>query len=89
VPTGDGRCPTARETSREGRGFDVMSRVFQQGERVTWRDASGERQRGHVLQHSNRGLAPTDSGRGEEVHVMREGTSHVTVLPPSELALAE
>jgi hypothetical protein len=66
----------------------VKSRVFQQGERVTWRDASGERQRGHVLQHSNRGN-PTDSGRAEEVHVMREGTSHVTVLPPSELVLSE
>ena len=64
-----------------------MKKVFQQGERVTWRDASGERQRGHVLQHSHAGR--DEAGLSEQVHVMREGTGRVTVLPPSALSLAD
>jgi hypothetical protein len=66
----------------------VKHRVFQQGERVTWRDASGERQRGHVLQHSRAGL-DTEGSEREEVLVMKEGSSHVSALPPHELVLAE
>jgi hypothetical protein len=67
----------------------VKQRVFQQGDRVMWRDASGERQRGLVLQHSRGGVDPEGAERDEEVHVMREGSSHVSVLPPHELVLAE
>lgn len=66
-----------------------MRRVFQQGDRVTWRDASGERQRGHVLQHSPGRPAADGEKRGDEVLVMREGSSHVSVLPPDDLVLAE
>jgi hypothetical protein len=65
----------------------VQHRVFQQGERVTWRDASGERQRGRVLQHSR--AASEGEATSEEVLVMREGSSHVSALPPECLALAE
>lgn len=66
-----------------------MKRVFQQGDRVTWRDASGERQRGHVLQHSPGRVDAEGAPRGDEVLVMREGSSHVSVLPPDALVLAE
>jgi hypothetical protein len=65
-----------------------QQRVFQQGERVTWRDASGERQRGRVLQHSPATHDPGGTALGE-VLVMREGSSHVSALPPECLALAE
>jgi hypothetical protein len=74
---------------RDSRGSDVKQRVFQQGDRVMWRDASGERQRGHVLQHSHGGLDPDGSERDEEVLVMRDGSSHVSVLPPNALVLSE
>jgi len=67
----------------------VQHRVFQQGERVTWRDASGERQRGRVLQHTPGTPDPSGVPQGEEVLVMREGSSHVSALPPQCLALAE
>jgi hypothetical protein len=67
----------------------VKQRVFQQGDRVMWQDASGERQRGHVLQHSRGGVDPEGAELDEEVLVMREGSSHVSALPPECLALAE
>jgi hypothetical protein len=67
----------------------VKQHVFQQGDRVTWRDASGERQRGHVLQHSRGGLDAEGAELTEQVLVLREGTSHVSVLPPDALVLAE
>jgi hypothetical protein len=67
----------------------VKQRVFQQGDKVMWQDASGERQRGHVLQHSRGGIDPEGAERDEEVLVMREGSSHVSVLPPHALVLAE
>lgn len=54
-----------------------------------WRDAAGERQRGHVLQHSRGGVDPDGAERDEEVLVMREGSSHVSVLPPDALVLSE
>jgi hypothetical protein len=66
-----------------------VGHVFKQGDRVTWKDGSGERQRGHVLQHSHGGLDADGSERAEEVLVMREGTSHVSTLPPEALALAD
>jgi hypothetical protein len=72
----------------EQRG-DVERRVFKQGDRVTWRDGSGERLRGHVLQYSPAGLDADGRERAEEVLVMREGSHHVSVLPPDALALAE
>jgi len=62
---------------------------FQQGQRVTWKDASGERQRGHVLQHSPGGREEDGTERPEEVLVMREGSSHISALPPQALDLAE
>lgn len=67
----------------------MQHRIFQQGERVTWRDASGERQRGRVLQHSPGAFEPHGVEEGEKVLVMREGSSHVSALPPECLALAE
>lgn len=74
---------------RQSRGSDVKHRVFQQGDRVTWRDASGERQRGHVLQHSVGASDTEGADRNEQVMVMKEGSSHVSVLPPEALVLAE
>lgn len=71
------------------RGTDVKRRVFQQGQRVTWKDASGERQRGRVLQYNPGKLDADGCERDEQVLVMREGSSHVSVLPPDELVLAE
>ena len=56
---------------------------------MIWKDGSGERQRGHVLQHSHAVLGADGTERDEEVLVMREGTSHVSALPPSALVLAE
>jgi hypothetical protein len=73
---------------RSKKEHEVQQRVFQQGERVTWRDASGERQRGRVLQHSPAKVDPNGTEQGE-VLVMREGSSHVSALPPECLALAE
>jgi len=67
----------------------VKHRVFQQGDRVTWRDASGERQRGHVLQHSRGSSDLEGAESSEQVMVMKEGSSHVSVLPPEALVLAE
>lgn len=64
-------------------------RLFQQGQRVTWRDAAGERQRGRVLQHSPGKHDAEGASGGEEVLVMREGSSHVSALPPECLALLE
>jgi hypothetical protein len=65
------------------------NRVFQQGQRVTWKDASGERQRGHVLQHSPSGLDALGAERPEQVLVMRDGSSHTSMLPPEALSLTE
>jgi hypothetical protein len=65
----------------------LKQRVFEQGDRVTWRDASGERQRGHVLQHSRGGVDAEGGERDEQVMVMREGSAHVSVLPPHDLVL--
>ena len=62
---------------------------FQQGQRVTWKDASGERQRGHVLQHSPGGRDENGLDRPEEVLVMREGSAHISALPPQSLDLAD
>jgi hypothetical protein len=62
---------------------------FQQGQRVTWKDASGERQRGLVLQHSPPGRDENGSERPEEVLVMREGSAHISALPPQVLDLAD
>jgi hypothetical protein len=73
---------------RSKKEFEVEQRVFQQGERVTWRDASGERQRGRVLQHSPGTHDPAGTSQGE-VLVMREGSSHVSALPPECLDLAD
>ncbi len=54
-----------------------------------WRDASGERQRGRVLQHSPGALGQAGAARAEEVLVMREGSPHVSALPPECLTLAD
>ena len=66
-------------------GTNMSDRPFHQGDRVTWTDASGERQQGHVLQHSPRGLDAVALGRAEEVLVVKEGTAHVSALPPADL----
>jgi hypothetical protein len=42
-----------------------------------------------VLQHSPGRLDADGSERDEQVLVMREGSSHVSVLPPDALVLAE
>jgi hypothetical protein len=67
----------------------VEQRVFKQGERVTWRDGSGERQHGHVLSHAPPWREADGSERVEDVLVMREGSSHVSALPPDSLVLSE
>jgi hypothetical protein len=67
----------------------LKGRVFQHGQRVTWKDASGERQRGRVLQHSPSGLDPHGSERPEQVLVMREGSAHISMMPPDALSLME
>jgi hypothetical protein len=54
-----------------------------------WKDGSGEQQRGHVLQHLRVPLDADSSERREEVLVMREGTSHVSALPPALLVLTD
>jgi hypothetical protein len=64
-------------------------RVFQQGQRVTWRDASGERQRGQVLQHQPPAQDAQGSERQEEVLVMRDGSAHISAIPPEALSLME
>jgi hypothetical protein len=65
------------------------NRVFQQGQRVTWKDASGERQRGQVLQQSPSGLDSHGAERPGQVLVMREGSSHTSMVPPEALSLTE
>jgi hypothetical protein len=82
VASSSANCPV------EGRG-DVERQVFKQGDRVTWKDGSGERRRGHVLQHSRAGLDAGGGERAEEVLVMTEGSHHVSALPPDALVLAE
>jgi hypothetical protein len=42
-----------------------------------------------VLQHSHGGVEADGTERDEEVLVLREGSSHVSVLPPDALVLAE
>lgn len=65
----------------------MNNHMFRQGQRVTWKDASGERQHGHVLQHSPGGHDESGAERPAEVLVLREGTSHIAALPPSALTL--
>jgi hypothetical protein len=67
----------------------MKSQVFQQGQRVTWKDASGERQRGQVLQHSPGGRDEHGGERPEQVLVLRDNSSHISALPPASLALAD
>jgi hypothetical protein len=67
----------------------MKRRVFQQGQRVTWRDASGERHHGQVLQHSPAGRDEHGAERPEQVLVMRDNSSHVSTLPPDSLLLAD
>jgi hypothetical protein len=67
----------------------VEHKVFKQGDRVTWKDGSGERLRGRVLQHSRAGVDADGSERADEVLVMSEDSHHVSALPPDALALAE
>ncbi|HWO13515.1 MAG TPA: hypothetical protein VNN80_28635 [Polyangiaceae bacterium] len=67
----------------------MNERVFQQGQRVSWRDASGERQHGHVLQHTPGWRDEEGSERPEQVLVLRDNSSHVSALPPDCLSLSE
>ena len=39
------------------------------------------------MQHSHGGLDPEGGERDEQVLVMREGSAHVSVLPPHALVL--
>lgn len=64
------------------KGGRMQQRVFQQGELVTWTDASGQRHRGRVLQHVQRVASPGAAPAGE-VLVLKEGTAHVSAIPPA------
>lgn len=61
----------------------MQQRVFQQGELVTWTDASGQRHRGRVLQHVRRVASSAGVTPVGEVLVLKEGTAHVSAIPPA------
>ena len=63
--------------------------VFQQGQRVTWKDASGERQHGQVLQHTPGWRDEAGAERPEQVLVLRDNSAHISALPPDSLILAD
>jgi hypothetical protein len=67
----------------------MKRRAFEQGQRVTWRDASGERQHGHVLQHTPGWRDDGGAERPEQVLVLRDNSAHISALPPDSLILAE
>lgn len=65
----------------------MTDRRFEQGQHVTWKDASGQRYRGRVVQHRPpRVDSSTGAKHDEEVLVIIDGTSHVSLVPPSDLA---
>lgn len=67
----------------------MKPRMFQQGQRVTWKDASGERHHGQVLQHSPGGRDEQGAERPEQVLVLRDNGAHISALPPDSLILAD
>lgn len=67
----------------------MEERVFQQGELVTWTDASGQRHRGTVLQHVRRISPSPDALAAGEVLVLKEGTAHVSAIPPAAVVASE
>lgn len=65
----------------------MSNQRFQQGQEVTWRDASGQRYRGRVAQYRPAHVdTMTGAERDEEVFVIVDGTSHVSIVPPAALA---
>ena len=67
----------------------MQQRVFQQGELVTWTDASGQRHRGRVLQHLRRISPSSNAPVSGEVLVLKEGTAHVSAIPPAAVVDSE
>jgi hypothetical protein len=64
-----------------------MTERFQQGQQVTWRDGSGQRYRGRVVQYQPPHVdEQTGAAQGEGVLVVVDGTSHVSLVPPAALA---
>jgi hypothetical protein len=64
----------------------MTERRFEQGQQVSWRDASGQRYRGRVVQYQpSRVDERTGTAQGEAVLVVVDGTSHVSIVPPADL----
>lgn len=65
----------------------MTDRRFHQGQQVTWKDASGQRYRGRVVEHQ---AAEVDQATGatkdKGVLVMIDGSPHVSLVPPADLA---
>ncbi len=63
---------------------------FQQGQSVSWKDASGQRYRGRVVQYQPSHVdESTGAARAEGVMVVVDGTSHVSIVPPAALTTEE
>lgn len=63
---------------------------FQQGQPVSWKDASGQRYHGRVVQYQPSHVDErTGVEHAEGVLVVVDGTSHVSVVPPADLTSDE
>jgi hypothetical protein len=64
----------------------MTERRFEQGQLVSWKDASGQRYRGRVVQYQPPHVDErTGTSAGEAVLVVVDGTSHVSLVPPADL----
>ena len=59
---------------------------FRAGQQVTWKDASGQRQRGRVAQDQSERPEGAADATKEGVLVIIDGTPHVSIVPPAALA---
>ena len=64
----------------------MTERRFEQGQQVSWKDASGQRYHGRVVQYQpTRVDERTGQAQRETVLVVVDGTSHVSIVPPADL----
>lgn len=64
----------------------MTERRFEQGQQVTWKDASGQRYHGRVVQYQPPCVDErTGRAQTESVLVVVDGTSHVSIVPPADL----
>jgi len=64
----------------------MTERRFEQGQQVTWKDASGQRYNGRVVQYQPPRIDErTGQAQNESVLVVVDGTSHVSIVPPADL----